>query len=68
MDIADIEARTQDGQPCTGIDQNQNPTNQTAVCDEYVEEIFAGHLNSLGSSRMARAIWVMMAQLVGWEG
>lgn len=67
MDIASIESHTHGGEPCTGIDQNQNPTDLTAICEDYVEEIFAGHLNSLGSNRMARAIWVMMAQLAGWE-
>jgi len=68
MDIADIESHRPDGTPCTGIDTTENPTNLTAICPEYVNEVFAGHLNAYGRTRMAKAIWVMMAMLAGWDG
>ncbi|HBY08579.1 MAG TPA: hypothetical protein DEH22_12635 [Chloroflexi bacterium] len=68
FDIADIESHTPDGTPCIGIDSNQNPTQLTAVCDEYADEVFAGHLNALGRTRAAKAVWVMMAMLAGWDG
>jgi hypothetical protein len=67
MDIADIESHLPDGTPCTGIDSSENPTAVPAVCDEYVNEVFAGHLNSIGSQRMAKAMWVLFAQLAGWR-
>ena len=67
IDIADIESHTPDGTPCTGIDREENPTDIPAICPDYTNERFAGHLNSLGHSRMAKAVWVLMAQLAGWE-
>jgi hypothetical protein len=36
------------------------------MCDEYTEEVVAGHLNALGKQRMAKAVWVLMARLAGW--
>ena len=67
MDIADIESHLPDGTPCTGIDNNQAPVDITAVCDEYVNEVFSGHLNSLGRLQGAKGIWVLMARLAGWK-
>ena len=63
MDIADIESHTPDGAPCT----DNAGQGHEAICDEYTEEINAGHLNALGSQRMAKAVWVLMARLAGWE-
>jgi hypothetical protein len=67
MDIADIESHLPDGTVCTGINRDQEPIDVVAVCDEYVEEVFAGHLNARGRLRMAKAFWVMMARLAGWD-
>jgi hypothetical protein len=67
IDIADIESHAPDGTPCTGIDRDGNPTDIPAICPDYTNERFAGHLNSLGQTRMAKAVWVLMAQVAGWE-
>jgi hypothetical protein len=68
FDLADIESHLPDGTPCYGIDRNGNPVNVVTVCDEYVDEEISGHLNALGTNQVAKAIWVMMARLSGWEG
>jgi hypothetical protein len=64
MDIADILSHTPSGAPCYDIDG----LGVEAICDEYTDETYAGHLNALGSQRMAKAIWWMMARLAGWGG
>ncbi|OGO25517.1 MAG: hypothetical protein A2W33_05790 [Chloroflexi bacterium RBG_16_52_11] len=64
MDIADIESHTQDGAPCF----DNGGQGHEAICDEYTNEKNAGHLNALGSMRAAKAMWVLMARLAGWEG
>ena len=47
---------------------SENSTNLTAICQDYTDEKFAGHLNAQGRARMAKAVWVMMALLSGWDG
>lgn len=64
MDIADIESHQPDGTPCLTEDGNQIPV----LCQEYTVEEQGGHLNALGSLRLAKAMWVMMARLAGWDG
>ena len=64
MDFADIESHRPDGIPC--YDNGGNGVE--ALCQEYTEEINGGHLNALGTQRMAKAIWVFMARLAGWDG
>jgi hypothetical protein len=64
MDIADIESHTPDGQPCyttpdSGIE---------IICSDYTTEREGGHLNALGSLRMSKAVWVLMARIAGWDG
>lgn len=64
MDIADIQSHRPDGTPCVdnagrGIE---------ALCSDYTEETEGGHLNALGKQRMAKAVWIMMARLAGWQG
>jgi len=68
LDIADIESHLPDGTPCTGVDASNTPTNLTAICPDYTDEKFAGHLNAQGRARMAKSLWVMMALLAGWDG
>ncbi len=68
FDIADIESHLPDGTPCTGVDRNENPNDIEALCDIYTSEPVGGHLNALGSLRMAKAMWVLMAHLAGWDG
>ncbi|MFO7537299.1 MAG: hypothetical protein R6X32_04480 [Chloroflexota bacterium] len=64
MDIADIMSHTPDGEPC--YDNAGNGI--IALCPEYTDEVNAGHLNATGRLRMAKAMWVLMARLAGWEG
>lgn len=63
FDIADISSyNVLTGGRCV----SNNGNGQPALCDEYTEEINAGHLNSLGQLVMAKAFWVMMARMAGW--
>jgi len=59
FDIADIESHHQDGTLCTtsGVE---------SLCPEYTFD--GGHPNALGMQRLAKAWWVMMARLAGWNG
>ena len=63
FDLADIQSHRPDGTAC--FDNQGNGIE--ALCDEYTEEINAGHLNALGSQRAAKAVWVLMARLAGWN-
>lgn len=64
LDIADIESHTPDGAPCLEGGDAGFPV----LCQEYTEESRGGHLNALGSQRIARALWVLMARIAGWQG
>jgi len=64
MDIADIQSHRPDGSPC--IDNNGQ--GHEALCQEYTQEVNGGHLNARGQQRMAKAVWVLMAALAGWDG
>jgi hypothetical protein len=64
IDIADIMSHTATGEQC--FDNAGNGI--IALCPEYTDEVNAGHLNATGRLRMAKAIWVLMARLAGWEG
>ncbi len=63
LDIADIQSHRPDGSPC--IDSEGGGTE--AICQDYTNEKNSGHLNALGSQRMAQAIWVLMSRLAGWN-
>jgi hypothetical protein len=63
MDIAAIESHRPNGQRCYSILNN----GVEAICDEYTDEDGGGHLNGLGAQRMAKAVWVLMARLAGWN-
>lgn len=61
LDIADIESHDTSGNPCTY-------SGQPAMCAEYTSEANGGHLSyGLSRQRLAKAMWVLMAQLSGWE-
>lgn len=64
MDIADILSHRPDGSPCYDNQGRGLP----ALCQDYTEEVNGGHLNARGSLRMAKAYWVLMAYLAGWQG
>lgn len=61
FDIADIESHLPDGSPCidpgNGIEM---------ICTELTFD--AGHPNALGMQRLAKAFWVLMARINGWDG
>jgi hypothetical protein len=63
FDIAAIQSHRPDGSACfdnagRGIE---------AICDEYTDEVNAGHLNALGRLQVAKGFWVLMARLAGWS-
>ncbi len=62
FDVADIESHAPDGRECT---YNGYP----AICPEYTSETQGGHLGSMstGKIRIAKGMWVLMAQLAGWN-
>ncbi len=64
MDIAAIQSHRPDGTLCFDNAGNGIP----ALCDEYTNEVNGGHLNALGMQRMAKAYWILMAKLAGWDG
>ncbi|MBE0411782.1 MAG: hypothetical protein IBX69_18800 [Anaerolineales bacterium] len=41
-----------------------------AICQDYTTEVDGGHLGSVsgGKIRVAKAFWVLMAQIAGWDG
>jgi len=64
VDIADILSHRHDGTPCF-----DNATNRIeAICDDYTDEINGGHLNAMGMQRMAKAVWLFMSSVAGWNG
>ncbi|MDT8305498.1 MAG: hypothetical protein RRC07_06140 [Anaerolineae bacterium] len=44
--------------------------NLPAICQEYTTETDGGHLGSVsaGKIRVAKAFWVLMARIAGWDG
>jgi len=64
MDIAAIESHRPDGTPC----YDNGGRGIEALCQDYTDEINGGHLNALGMQRMAKAMWIMMARIAGWNG
>jgi hypothetical protein len=43
--------------------------NRLAICPQYTTEVDGGHLGSVsaGKIRVAKAFWVLMAQIAGWQ-
>ena len=84
FDFADIEAHDDRGVPCydnrdgvqyctaTGECENypNDGLNLPAICQDYTTEVDGGHLGSVsaGRIRIAKALWVLMARLAGWDG
>ena len=64
IDVAAIESHSPSGAPCV------NAQGYEILCQEYTTEISGGHLGSVsaGKLRIAKAIWIMLAQLAGWGG
>jgi hypothetical protein len=83
FDVADILSHDPDGNPCydnrDGVpyyysdaqseDHPDDGLNLPAVCQHYVVEADGGHLAtvSAGKIRVAKAFWVLMAQIAGWN-
>lgn len=83
FDVADILSHDPSGAPCydnrdgvaygNGNNSENHPddgVNTLAICQHYTTETEGGHLGavSVGSIRVAKAFWVLMAQLAGWRG
>lgn len=83
FDVADILSHDPDGNPCydnrDGIpyDNGTNAENHPddgfehlAICPHYTTEVEGGHLGSVsaGKIRVAKAFWVLIAQIAGWDG
>jgi hypothetical protein len=78
FDMADIISHTDRGVPCydnrDGIPfKTENHPDDgfafPAICQDYTSELEGGHLGnvSAGKIMMAKAFWVMMAKLAGWQ-
>lgn len=83
FDIADIESHTVTGEECydnrdgveycsSGVGCENHPDdgiNTPAICQMYTKETDGGHLGNpdTGKMRIAKAFWVLMAQIAGWD-
>lgn len=84
FDVADILSHDDQGNPCydnrdgieyctmTGSCENHPNDGMLypAICQDYTTETDGGHLGSVsaGGLRVAKAFWVLMAMIAGWEG
>lgn len=83
FDVADILSHTDTGEPCydnrdgvsycTNWGSCENHANDgqslPAICQDWTTETDGGHLGSTsgGALRIAKAYWVLMAQIAGWD-
>jgi hypothetical protein len=82
LDIADIESHDPLGRPCydnrDGVPYATNSASENypddglnleAVCQHYTRDADGGHLGNpdVGKIRMAKAYWVLMARIAGWN-
>lgn len=83
FDVADILSHTPWDSPCYdnrdgvpysfGNNSENHPDDGLdipAICPEYTTETEGGHLGSIsaGKIRVAKAFWVLMARIAGWDG
>ena len=83
FDVADILSHTPWGSPCYdnrdgvpysyGSNSENHPDDGLeipAICPEYTTEPEGGHLGAIsaGKIRVAKAFWVLMARIAGWNG
>lgn len=68
FDVADIESHDRNGQPCYDNVANDGG-NYPAICPDYTSESVGGHLGSVsgGMITLAKAYWVLMARIAGWN-
>ena len=68
LDVADIESHDPDGNLCYGITPESSA--YPAICPDYTTETTGGHLGSVsgGKIAIAKAYWVLMACVAGWDG
>jgi len=62
FDIADIESHDPLG------NKIMNEEGYDVIYQGYTDESRAGHLNTAGRERVAKAFWYLMARVSGWEG
>jgi hypothetical protein len=82
LDVADIESHDPWGNPCydnrdgvpysVGNASENYPDdgiNSLAICQHYTRESDGGHLGNpdVGKIRIAKAFWVLMARIAGWN-
>ena len=82
LDVADIESHDPSGSPCydnrdgvpyTAGNASENHPDDgqdfPAICQHYTREADGGHLGNpdVGKIRLAKAFWVLMAQVAGWN-
>jgi hypothetical protein len=83
FDFADIESYDPYGNPCydnrDGVEYCQSNTgncenepndghNYPAICQHYTSELLNGHLTQAPAKiRIAKGMWVLMAQMAGWN-
>ncbi len=79
FDVADILSHNPAGQPCYDnrdgvpyLTENypDDSLDIPAICPQYTTETDGGHLGSIsaGGIRVAKAFWVLMARIAGWDG
>jgi hypothetical protein len=79
FDVADILSHQPSGEPCfdnrDGViykdeDHPDDGMSIPAICPHYTTETEGGHLGSVsaGGVRVAKAFWVLMARIAGWDG
>jgi hypothetical protein len=82
LDVADIESHDPSGNPCydnrdgvpyTAGNASENYPNdgvqRPAICQHYTRESDGGHLGNPdpGKIRLAKAFWILMARVAGWN-
>jgi hypothetical protein len=79
FDVADILSHDPAGNPCydnrDGVsylaeNHPDDGMDIPAICPQYTTETEGGHLGSIsaGGIRVAKAFWVLMAKIAGWDG